>query len=155
MIQARFSSATHRIWLSQSEHVSRWRRWWYSALCVTTKKSPKSAKFWSQIPLFLVKGKEAERSQFDFQISNYICKAGTWCVYVGIISLANWAYLLTGSPYICLFHTSSCLSHSDILKIRTTFMDWKGLRELFKTSSSTTISYNSLLEDIKLNLKRF
>lgn len=34
-------------------------------------------------------------------------------------------------------------------------MDWRGLRELFKTSSSATISYNSLLEDIKLNLKRF
>lgn len=119
------------------------------------KDAPKSAKFSSQISLFLVKGKDAERSQFDFQISNYICKAGIWCRYVRIISLANRAYLLMGFPYVCLFHTSSCPSHSDILRIKTTFTDWRGLRELSKTNSSATISYNPFLKDIKLNLKRF
>lgn len=45
------------------------------------KTQVKSATFWSQISLFLVKGKETERSRFDFQISNYICKALGACMW--------------------------------------------------------------------------
>jgi len=34
-------------------------------------------------------------------------------------------------------------------------MHWRGLRELSKISSSANISYNPLLADTKLNVKRF
>lgn len=107
-----------------------------------------------------MKGKEAERSQFDFQICSYICKAGTWCLYVGIVSLVNRTDLLMGSP-------DACLSYS-FLPVSLQQSQRKDYVYGLEGSSRVTqdqfqcchFIQPPLLEDIainrnKLNLKRF